>query len=73
MTPVNRFTYEGICLGGPRKGQKLISQGDPVYPLAGMKRAPFTPGMHTYDQPFIETKRGQYEWDSGIWWWRGWE
>lgn len=71
--PVNRFTYQGICVGGPWAQRRLVSQGDPVYRLARMKPFKVQPGYYLTTEPWVEQDQGQYEWDSGIWWWRGWE
>ena len=73
MNPVNRFKYEGIAVGGPYKGAKMMRLGDPIWRLSRMKPFKVTPGYYLTSEPWLEQDRGQYEWDSGIWWWKGWE
>jgi hypothetical protein len=72
MATVNRFKYEGIAVGGPYKGAKMMRVGDPVWPLARMARMTLKMGPDGVPT-FEEDARGRYDWDSGIWWWRGWE
>jgi len=71
--PVDRNRYEGFAVGGPYKGAKMMRVGDPVWQVARMVPIPLATGMHINDQPFIEKGRGRYEWDAGVWWWKGWE
>ena len=60
--------HEGLCVGGPWAGRKLISV-DNRYPLTRMK--PDRKGR----QLWSETGRGEYQHDAkaGVWWWKGWE
>lgn len=74
MNPVNRFKYEGFAVGGPYRGAKMMRVGDPVWRLARMKHIKVMPWQAEDEKiEYEDFGRGQYEWDSGIWWWRGWE
>lgn len=69
-----RKFYAGTCVGGPRKGQPMISP-DPVYPLSRMARN-WERTKQEGDSvvlPWIEIGRGEYHFESGHWWWKGWD
>jgi hypothetical protein len=56
----------GPCIGGPYKGRKIACIETP-HILSLMGQVPYG-GRERWD----EIKRGCYEYDSGCWWWRGW-
>lgn len=60
----------GFCVGGPWAGRTMASI-DKDYPVALMKHN----GDHeaAVDMQWDEVRRGAYEFDAGVWWWRGWE
>jgi hypothetical protein len=70
---VDKNVYTGLCVGGPMAGQVLNSVGDRNYPVAKMMRV--MPPLSTSDvaDEWSEVRRGLYQHDVGIWWWRGWE
>jgi hypothetical protein len=63
------MNHVGPCVGGPYRGGS-ISSIDNRYPVALMSAPPVV----LDDDPveWLEIRRGLYEYDSGIWWWRGW-
>ena len=64
--------YTGIAVGGPKKGLR-IEFSEPVYELARMKRMPEGPEGDDDCLPFVEAGRGEYHFESGHWWWQGWD
>jgi hypothetical protein len=72
MMTVDRRIYAGPCVGGPWKERWLESRGDPVYRLARMKEVKVD-ALNYYGDYWQEFGCGEYRWDVGIWWWRGWE
>ena len=62
--------YEGMTIGGPRKGMWL-GNPDPVYVLCRMVRN--VRNLHPEENlRWIEHDQGRYEWEAGHWWWKGW-
>jgi hypothetical protein len=71
---VNRFKYDGFAVGGPWAGANMMRVGDPVWPVAKMKKISVNdPTIWDNKVDWEDTGRGRYEWDSGVWWWKGWE
>jgi hypothetical protein len=65
---VDKGVYTGLCVGGPWAGQVINSVGDRNYPVAKMAHFASAPR-----EDWQEVRRGLYQFDVGIWWWRGWE
>jgi len=74
MTRFSKIVYTGLCVGGPMAKQVLNSVNDRRYPVAKMEKHKGYPiKVSENDTPeYTETRRGLYEYDVGIWWWRGW-
>ena len=64
--------YFGTAIGGPKKGEQLANP-DPVYELCRMQRLPEGPEGDDDCLPFVEIGRGEYHFESGHWWWQGWD
>jgi hypothetical protein len=64
--------YVGIAIGGPRKGLRMGSP-DKVYPLARMQRTPDWFEQTDVTLQWTEIGRGEYHYESGHWWWKGWD
>lgn len=73
MTRFSKTVYTGLCVGGPMATQVLNSVNDRRFPVAKMEKPKLYP-IKGNDDPieWTETRRGLYEYDVGIWWWRGW-
>ena len=71
---VDKNVYTGLCVGGPWAGQVINSVGDRNYPVAKMlKKQTLPDGDDSDTDGWQEVRRGLYQHDVGIWWWRGWE
>jgi hypothetical protein len=71
MSRGHPFKYVGVAVGGPYKGSRMGSP-DPVYEVCQMgPNNRWYPGDREI-LPWVEVDRGRYEWDSGLWWWKGW-
>ena len=55
-----------------RKGERMDSPVK-VYPLSRMQRLPEGPEGDDDCLPWIEVGRGEYHYESGHWWWQGWD
>jgi hypothetical protein len=60
-------TYVGMCVGGPKNGQRIETY-QPTYQLARMRNV----STKQDDLGWQEYDRGHYEFDHGHWWWKGW-